>query len=530
MPLIDVVLEMKYKPHYYQQEGLDALIKYYRAGNKGHPLLAYPTGSGKTIIIAIIIEHVLMKKNDIKIIVISHVKEIVKQDYDSLSNHLPDLNIGLYSAGLKKKNIQQVTIAGIQSLVRNLPRVEDADIIIVDEAHTISPRENSSYQKVFAAAKKARIIGLTATPFRLGQGYIFGQKDSVFSDMIIDYTQGAKFNQLVSEGYLCQLKSISTEFRMNTKGLHTRGGDFIESEMSIAYNRKQITKAICDELMRIGQNYKKWLIFTIDIDHAENVAEYLLQHGIPTNVVHSKMEGNRDKIINDFKSDVYTALTNVNILTTGFDHPEIDLIAILRPTQSPVFHVQMIGRGLRKAIGKDHCIVLDFAGNISRLGPVNDVRPHIPTQKGGGGEPITKECPKCNPTTIHHPRIKICPHCGYKFPIMHNLDNASGAAVISGGANWHSVDGVEYNIHSKVGMPNSLKVTYTCGLRKFNEWVCIEHQGWAGRKGKHWAKIRGADEDVTKAEDLIAIQDILKVPKQILVKELKYPEILKYDF
>ena len=247
------------------------------------------------------------------------------------------------------------------------------------------------------------------------------------------------------------------------------------------------------DLIKAGSNYKKWLIFAIDIDHAEHIAEALIRSGIPTGIVHSRMDFDRDKMIRDFKDGVYKAIVNVNVLTTGFNDPEIDLIAMLRPTKSPIIHVQTIGRGLRIADGKDHCLILDFSGNTERLGPINDVHVYKKRKSTGEGEAITKRCPACD--CIHHPSVKICDNCGHKFEFKSGLNiNSTAAEIIaSTRINWFDVSGINYVVHSKPNSPPSMKVQYNCGLRYFNEFVCIEHPGYAGHRAKHWARFRGVE-------------------------------------
>jgi DNA repair protein RadD len=223
-------------------------------------------------------------------------------------------------------------------------------------------------------------------------------------------------------------------------------------------------------------------------------------------------------------------MVNVNVLTTGFDDPEIDLIALLRPTKSPVVHIQTIGRGLRPAPGKDHCLILDFSGNTERLGPINDV--HIYKKRKGkkGGEPITKRCPVCD--TIHHPTKKICEFCGHVFQFKTLLTNTSADRdVIAGtGSAWLKVHDVNYQLYNKKNSPSMVKVVYTCGLRTYNEYVCIEHRGYAGHIAKHWAKFRGVD-NVTTAIKLVHKSDELKKPNRILIdKSGKYPRIKEYSF
>jgi DNA repair protein RadD len=223
-------------------------------------------------------------------------------------------------------------------------------------------------------------------------------------------------------------------------------------------------------------------------------------------------------------------MVNVNVLTTGFDDPEIDLIALLRPTKSPVIHIQTVGRGLRIASGKEHCLIMDFAGNTERLGPINDIQIYTKRKGQRQGEPITKTCPVCN--TIHHPVVKICPFCGHKFQFKQLLTTSASSKdiVTDGKPKWYNIEDVLYSIHTKRNAPEMVKVTYQSGLRSFNEYVCIEHPGYAGYKAKHWASYRGVDKADT-AFQLLSQSKNLRRPRRIQVSTKgKYPIIVDYDF
>lgn len=518
----------KFTPRYYQEPVPQLVIDYFMRNPKKHPVLAAPTGSGKTVFLCIIIDAIIKKWPHVKCLVLSNTKEILEQDYKALSKHL-DYDIGLYSAGLGKRDVKQVTVAGIQSAYRQ-EVFNNYHLVIIDEAHTIPQSGEGMYRTLFAKMKKAKYLGLTATPYRLGQGFIYG-KDALFDDLIYDYTSMDKFNELIERGYLSPLRTKATKLELDTTNLHTRAGDFIDKEMSIAFDRPAITDKAIQEIIACGADYKKWLIFAIDIEHAEHIAERLLQSGIRAMVVHSKMEMDRDTIIKRFKEGHYRALVNVNILTTGFDDPGIDLVALLRPTQSPVIHVQTIGRGLRIAPGKDHCLVLDFAGNTARLGPIN----HITIKKrrkGQGGEPITKKCPECD--MIHHPSVKVCNVCGYKFQFKVGISaSASGDEIVASNVpHWVDVDHVAYALHKKPNSPTSMLVRYHCGVQMFKEWICVEHNGFAGHKARNWIKRRlnPGEKIPANAEDLLGIADTLRIPKRIKVKTAnKYPEIVETE-
>ena len=513
----------------YQEPVAERVFTYMKNNPGKHPLVGMPTGSGKTVVLADIISKAIERWPATKVLVLSHVREILVQDYDAIKHHT-GIDVGLYSVGLKKREQKQVTVAGIQSVFRRAHQFMDYKFIIIDECHLIPPGNNTMYRKFFSKLNNPRYFGLTATPFRLGTGYIFGEEDSIFTDMIYDMTSKEKFNSLIKDGYLCNLKTTPTGTELDVKNVRTVAGDFDKKMLSKKIDKDSITREAVKELVAKGENYKKWLIFAIDIEHAENIATELGKYDIPTMVVHSKMEFDRDTVIRHYKSGTFRAVVNVNVLTTGFDDPEIDLIALLRPTKSPVVHVQTIGRGLRIAPNKDHCLILDFAGNTERLGPINDIVPHRKAKSKGGGEPITKRCPACD--TIHHPLVKICPFCGHKFQFKTLLKaSAEEVDVIRDKTDiWVTVTDIKYRLYKKTNSPSMVKVTYKCGLREYHEYVCIEHKGYAGYCAKHWLEFRGMPNAKT-ALGVVHNAEELRVPHRINIdKSGKYPRIKGYSW
>jgi DNA repair protein RadD len=521
---------MKFTPRWYQQEAHDTVIDFMSKNPGKHPLIAMPTGSGKSLVICMLIDYV--RKNwGAKTLVLCHTAEILLQDKKAIERFSGE-EAGLYSASCKSKTIRDITIAGIQSVYKKPELFKQFDLVIIDECHLISKKDDSMYNTFFKEVGKI-YCGLTATPFRLGDGYIYGQDGCLFDNLVYDLTSMDNFNRLIQEGHLCKLKTLQTTLEFDTEMLHTRSGDFIEKEMSSIYDTEEITNAAIKEVIKVGSNYNKWLIFAIDINHAEHIAEKLIQSGIPTGLIHSKMEFCREKTLNLHRDGTYTALVNVNVLTTGYDDEEIDLIVILRPTESPVFHIQTVGRGLRISDRKDHCLILDFAGNTKRLGPVNDV--HIKNKANkveGGGEAVTKTCPECD--VILHPSVKICDSCGYIFKFVTKLTTHSeGDEIIAERQRWYNVSNIFCHLQHKPNMPDSIKVSYECGMKIFTELWCLDYKGYARQRAIAIMKRRYdiTTEDVHSSADAMGIVHLLIMPIKILVDTTKkYPQILKYKF
>ena len=489
---------------WYQVEAVEALLK-----STDNTIAVLPTGAGKTLTLTTFVQQFKGK-----ILILSHVREIVEQNFMSLVACVDD--VGLYSAGLGMKHIDRITVGGIQSVYPNLKKFKDVDLVIIDECHLVS--ESGMYNTTLKTIG-CRYIGLTATPYRLKEGYL--HHSGIFDSICYE----APVDKLTEQGYLSPLKTYgSTDNEFDTSSLKTVAGDYSMSDMSLAFDRETISRQICSQLLKYKDKYKHWLLFCIDIKHAENVAAILNELGVMAEAVHS--DSPRDQALEDFKSGKIQAVTNVNILTVGFDFPAIDMIVILRPTKSPVLHVQALGRGMRTWPGKDHCLVKDYSGNIGRLGMVENLRLSFEGRAKGTGKgqsPFLKTCPECD--LIQHPSIRVC-ECGHKFQFQHHLNTT---AHVEQKEVWYEVKNVMYNIHHKAGSPNSLKVSYICGTRVFSEWVLIGHTGFARHKAKHWVNRRWQSNEPAP-DNLIELyknSNKLWRPSKIKVEEQgKYPKIL----
>jgi DNA repair protein RadD len=341
------------------------------------------------------------------------VKELIEQDLEKLLQHWPLAPVGVYSAGIGRKELDSpITFAGIQSIYNKINEFKAPDIVIVDECHLISHKDQGMYRTFIDAMKgknpDLRVIGLTATPYRLGHGKIT-DKPALFDEPLIE---SIDIIQLQAQGYLAKLRSKNTRKHLSVDGVGKRGGEYIESELQKAVDVHETSEAVIDEVVSIAADRKAWLFFCAGVDHARHVCEILRSRGIPAACVTgetSKTE--RDYYIAQFKRGHLRALTNANVLTTGFDYPDIDLIVMMRPTMSPGLYLQMAGRGLRiKSHGGD-CLVLDFAGVVAMHGPITNVNP--PSKAGKGGLAPSKICPDCD--EILHAAVRMCPECGHEF-------------------------------------------------------------------------------------------------------------------
>lgn len=550
----------------YQQAAVESLWAYF-AEQTGNPCVAMPTGTGKSLVIGGFLSSVFRKYPMQKVLVLTHVKELIEQNCEKLLDIWPHAPAGIFSAGLKKKDTHhRITFAGIASIAKHAEKFGHVDLVLIDEAHLVSPDEETMYQQFLTALRAVnpyiKVIGFTATPWRLGQGKI--TQDGILTDVCFDMTSMAAFNWLIQQGYLSPLIPKATNLLLDVTGVHKVGGEFKASELQFAVDKDAITYAALTETMQLAGDRKHWLIFASGIEHAKNIAAMLSTMGVDCEAIHSKMAaGERDRIIADFKSGKLQAVVNNNVLTTGFDYPAIDLIVMLRPTSSTVLWVQMLGRGTRPlfvpgfdlgtqegrllsiaASEKRNCLVLDFAGNTARLGPIND--PVIPRKKGDKvGEAPVRICDVCQ--MYNHASARFCggqPYptaegCGAAFTFTTKLKKgASTNELIKNDIPVIEVvfvDSVTYAIHSKVGKPPSLRVSYYCGLRKFTEFVHFELPGWGERKAREWWSMRAKDATfgtpVTTEQANAVAHAALNVPTRLRVWTNKpYPEIMAVSF
>ena len=541
----------------YQIEGIQSIFGYFDAGNTGNPIVVMPTGTGKSLVIGGFIHSVFSFFPGQRIMVLTHVQELIEQDYNKLMEIWPTAPAGIYSAGLNRKDtMHPIIFGGIGSVVNKPFAFGCIDLILIDECQLVPAKTNTSYrifiEKMLSINPNLKVIGFSATPYRLGSGLLI--ESGLFTDICFDNSKREKFNKLVSDGYLAPLVTKKTQLQYDIDGVRIQGGEFVQKELQQSVDKESLTIAAIEETISFGKDRAHWLIFTTGIDHTEHTVEILERYGVSVLPVHSKLKKkDRTANINAFKNGEVQALVNPNILTTGFDYPGIDLIASLRPTVSPGLWVQMLGRGTRPVFApgydltsvdgrltsifnstKQNCLVLDFAGNTKRLGPVND--PLIPKKKGKKkGEAPVRLCECCN--TYLHASIKVCPECGFVFPIQEKIRaKASVEEVMVADApppqiELFKVTRVEYSKQSKKDRPSTLKVTYWCGLRMFNEWVCLEHDRFAGKKARDWWRGRSGSPPPKTIDEAIILLPSIAVPSQIRVWVNKqFPEVVGHDF
>lgn len=529
----------------YQHEAVEAVYRHLRERDD-NPCVVIPTAGGKTPVMATICRDSVQAWNG-RVLILAHVKELLEQAAEKLKAVAPDLPVGIYSAGLKRRDLEYaVTVAGIQSIYQRACDLGPVDLIMVDEAHLIPPAGDGMYRQFLADARvinpNVRVIGLTATPFRMKTGMLCApQPDGVLNE--ICYEIGVR--ELIVQGYLCPLRTKAGSQKPDYDTLHVRAGEYIAGEVEDLMDTDALVETACAEIVEHAADRHSVLIFASGVKHGEHIARVLQErHEAECGFIEGGTPAPaRKALLERFRRREIKYLANVNVLTTGFDATNIDCVAMLRPTLSPGLYYQMVGRGFRLHPGKDDCLVLDFGGNILRHGPVDQIQ--IETHDRGEGDAPAKECPECH--ALIAAGYAVCPECGYEFPPPERQKHeatATDEGILSDQVSrWEArVSDVSYHIHYKRDDPTgdappTMRVEYRCGLATWHrEWICFEHPrgGYARQKAEQWWRARSNDPVPDTVEEAVDLADAgaLAPTCAITVRKKageRYERIVGYD-
>lgn len=513
---------------YYQRAALDSLYDYWRNGG-GNGLIVLPTGAGKALVIAKLIEELLADYPDMRILNVTHSASLVGQNFEEFIKLSPFAPAGIYSAGLNRRDAHaQILFCGIQSIWNKVDQLGPIDLVIVDEAHAISRNANTQYGQFFKAVRVAnpdsRTCGTTATDYRMDSGRLTDDLEDdeplaglatlpEFYDPEVDLVKPAKFKlfddvvyeigigELIEQGYLTRLTSARTASKIDLKGVGTRGGEYIPGQISAAAERI-IEEAVAEDMV-LSEGRRAGLFFSTSKDNANHVAEAIRRHGRTCAVLTSDNAHQTKEIFEGFRSGKYWAISSVSMITTGTNFPFVDFISLILSTKSAGKLVQILGRGTRNSPGKTECLIADHGKNLAYHGPIDQIRPKPPGS--GDGEAPRKTCPsEETPGAVRdengnfgcgeniHASAKTCHCCGYVFPPSDDVKitaQAADAPVLSNAPAesrivrkrtfWHH--------EGKGGKPDSVKVVYTIGMSQVNEWVCPAHKGFPKTKAdRYW--------------------------------------------
>lgn len=527
----------------YQRESIDALNLHLQT-KTNNPCVVLPTGAGKSLVMASAIAEWRKEYPPFRCIVLAHRKELVEQnsaEYMGLFSDAADGSVGIYAAGLGMKNMDAaITFAGIDSVYRKAGHFKPFDAIIVDEAHRIPVRGEGKYREFISMAKELnpniRVVGFTATPYRLGSGPIC-HKDYILNEICYE----ANIAQLIADGYLSPLRSKCGEAEPNLTDVKKSGGDYQQKDLGrIMADNDLVCRAVADALSHLNAEGRKCVVwFCTDIKHVDEVSRRLWEHGEKNAVVTGKTDAKvRDRLVEEFRAGVYRHILNVNVFTEGFNVKQVDAVVLLRPTLSKGLYCQMVGRGLRLHPNKKDCIILDYARCIETHGPIDDL----------GDENVRIAiCSECR--EVFARPLGKCPHCGWEIPKQEvermereerqraeHEARAARLAILGSLPQRLDVDDVSINIHRKENSPESLCVTYRSGMRTVREWLCFGHGGYAEKKARDWWRDRFGNDEAERvtvqsiAGDMFSAQRIKAVTKSVTaLKKGKYYEVVGWE-
>jgi DNA repair protein RadD len=371
-----------------------------------------------------------------------------------------------------------------------------------------------------------KYAGLTATPYRLGEGHLVG-KETLWG--LISYE--AKIPQLISEGFLCPITNKPTATHFDLERMHLRGGEFVASEMEDVFaDAEKVQRSVTEILAKTADRHSV-IVFCSGVRHAQYVSDVIEKAGKTCGIVDGqtgKLE--RAGIIRAFQKQEIQYLVNIDVLTTGFDAPNIDAIAILRSTMSAGLFVQMCGRGFRIHDSKQDCLILDFGGNIDRHGPLDaiDYGRARAIREGNLEEhdgPL-KSCPGCSEDIPASTRTCVC---GFEFPppeLKHD-ERADEASSILAEPQTFPVSQWQFSRHVKKDSdkPNTLRVDYYIQgdlETTISEWVCLLHDGFAGKKARKWWAEHSED-DVDSLSEMLGMDQIDVALQLFADGEIKEP-------
>lgn len=518
------------KPREYQTDARDALWAYFANGGKGNPLVLMPTGTGKSVVIGDFVRSVLSTYPSQRVLCLTHVETLIRQNHEKLLRMWPTAPAGIYSAGVGRRDtMQQILFCGIQSVWNKADAFVPPDLVIIDEAHLVGTKGEAMYLRFLEDLRKrnplVKVIGLTATAWRLNTGRLV--EAGIFTDVAIDMTTPEAWMWFVDNGYLSPLYSKKTHLRLDDSNIAVQGGEYAMAQQQRELDKESITRQAVEELVHWGnaENRNCWMVFATGVDHCEHIADMLGQYNVDAVAIHSK-HNDAAKRITDFAAGKYRAAVSMNKLTTGVDVAGIDLMGVLRFTKSSSLWVQMLGRGTRPVYADGYelttaegrlaaiaagskpqgCRVCDFAHNTERLGPVND--PVVTERKGkkkdGGVAPV-RICPNC--AEYVHTSKTQCPACAYEFGQVLRIEGKSSDAEVMRRKRQQEeqaqpdpvvkvvgIERVTYQVHTRRmnDKPPSMRVSYYAngGLQKFEEYICFEHDGWARKRAQEWWKER----------------------------------------
>lgn len=563
---------MTYTLRPYQQEAVDRTLSHFRK-TRQPAVIVLPTGAGKSLVIA-----ELARVARGRVLILAHVKELVEQNHAKYTSF--DLEAGIYSAGLNRKDTTPKVIFGSIQSVANAKDsfFNDFSIVIIDECHRVNDEGGTQYAMVIEKLNQRNdslcVLGLTATPYRLGMGWIYeynhnGEMKSSQSKFFKRCIYELPLEYMIKHGYLTQPVKVDLPVTSyDFSSLTELGRMYTLKEVEqLLKEQKRLTPLIIENIVHITESYNRQavMIFSSTVKHAKEILESLPE-GQAKIILGDTANEQRDQIIDQFKNRQFKYLVNVSVLTTGFDAPHVDVIAILRPTESVSLYQQIIGRGLRLDKGKKDCIILDYTGmghdiyspEISDKKPTKESVPVIvPCPQCGfdnyfwghvnhDGEVIEHFGRKCKGATHdsvtyeivpcgYRFRFKLCPSCGEENDVtarechkchqtLIDADSKLKQARLSKNAHIMKPDSVEFLERSDKKGNNFLEIRYYDYDAQFLSEIHYLNNSTALKKFhinflRSHLKRPELQTSIKKPQDVIDIHSQLRIPTFIIARK-----------
>ena len=503
---------------YYQTDAADAAESAVRAG--GHPVLALPTGSGKSLVAAELVRRA--RERGERVLVATHVQELVQNNAAEFKA-LTGIEPGILCAGLERTDKgHDVLFASVQSLYSPVRKgeIEPFDLILVDECHLVAGKKSDAkfYPAVFKAFPVASRVGLSATPYRL-DGVVYGT-DGYFTELAHE----VDVLKLVEEGYLAPLVGVNTLLRVNRGALKKLAGEFDMRDVTFQEDEDWLRRVVVS-VQELAAGRKHVAVFCPSVDTAELAARLFTLAGWAAQHVVADTDDREGKL-GAWKAGAFPVMCSVNVLTTGFNFPELDCIVCLRPTESVGLWVQMLGRGTRVAEGKKNCLVLDYAGNLLAHGGIAaGVREAFDEAPVPGSAPVRVSA-AARAELVMSKRAR---HVDELTELDPMFARAAGADC--------NVEGVSYVCIASSARKGRrlLMVAYDCeraGVRfSAKQFVCTEYDGFALQQAMRWFERRGVRSFPREADKARLVCYGLPAPRKVKVRKMgKWLNVIGEEF
>ena len=352
----------------YQKQAVDVAVNFFQTGNKKNGIIVLPTGAGKSLVIANIAYRL-----DAPVLIFQPSKEILEQNYEKLCSY-GVMDVGIFSASFGRKEVRKITFATIGSVKSHKDYFRLFRYVIIDECHGVNAE--AGMYKDFIETIQCKVLGLTATPYRLYSSRFYGSmlrfitrtNPRIFNEMLY----AVQVSTLLNRGYLAPMNYYQLNI-VDTSRLkvNSTGADFTDASVRRYYREIKFNDSLENIIRRLlVAGRSSILVFTRFIDEANHIARTFSDCAAVVSSDTSKTD--RENILRLFKTKQIKVVANVGVLTTGFDFPELATVVLARPTMSLALYYQMCGRAIRPFPGKVSWVV-DLCGNYKRFGRVDDL-------------------------------------------------------------------------------------------------------------------------------------------------------------